>query len=205
MTLEEILMRAPVIPVLTIRDLAHAVPLGRALVAGGLPVLEVALRTPVAMECLAAMARDVEGAVLGAGTVLTPGIRHAAAKAGAKFCVSPGLIEGEGPVGPAPLLPGIATASELMRGLAAGFTLFKLFPAHVAGGIAALQAFAGPFAQARFCPTGGVNAANAAAYLAQPNVICVGGSWVAPDEAVRAADWSRVTALARAAAALPRA
>jgi 2-dehydro-3-deoxyphosphogluconate aldolase/(4S)-4-hydroxy-2-oxoglutarate aldolase len=202
MTLEQILGLSPVVPVLIVDDLAHAVPLGRALVAGGLPVLEITLRTPIALECIARMAGEIEGAVVGAGTVLTPALREAAANAGAQFCVSPGLIEGETDEGPAPLLPGIATATELMAGLAAGFTFFKLFPANVAGGVDALKAFASPFQQARFCPTGGVNAANAADYLALPNVVCVGGSWVAPPDAVRAGDWGRITELARAARAL---
>jgi 2-dehydro-3-deoxyphosphogluconate aldolase/(4S)-4-hydroxy-2-oxoglutarate aldolase len=202
--LDPILALAPVIPVLIIEDLAQAVPLGRALVAGGLTVLEVTLRTPVALACIERMAAEVEGAVVGAGTALNAAQRRQAAEAGARFVVSPGLIPGEGADGPAALLPGVATATELMAGLAAGFTRFKLFPAHVAGGVEALKAFASPFPMARFCPTGGVNAANAADYLAQPNVACVGGSWVAPAEAVRAGDWDRITALAAAAAALPR-
>ena len=195
---------APVIPVLVIEDIAHAVPLGRALVAGGLPVLEITLRTPVAMACLERMAGEVEGAVVGAGTVLTPSARQACADVGAKFCVSPGLIAGELDEGPVPLLPGIATATELMAGLAAGFTRFKLFPANIVGGVDALKAFASPFSQARFCPTGGINAKNAPDYLALPNVVCVGGSWVAPSDAVRAGDWGRITALAAAASGLAR-
>ncbi len=202
MTLDEILARAPVIPVLIIEDLAHAVPLGRALVAGGLSVLEITLRTPVALQSIQHMVHEVEGAVVGAGTVLTPSMRQAVADVGGRFAVSPGLIEGETDEGPVPLLPGIATATELMAGLAAGFTRFKLFPANVAGGIDALKAFASPFQQAKFCPTGGVNAGNAADYLALPNVVCVGGSWVAPADAVRAGDWGRITELARQAAAL---
>jgi 2-dehydro-3-deoxyphosphogluconate aldolase/(4S)-4-hydroxy-2-oxoglutarate aldolase len=202
MTLAEILSRAPVIPVLVIDEAAHAVPLGRALVAGGLSVLEVTFRTPVAAACIEAMIAEVEGAVVGAGTVLDSAMRQAAADLGCAFTVSPGLIENEPAQGPVPLLPGIATPTELMAGLAAGFELFKLFPANVAGGVGALKAFASPFPQARFCPTGGVSAANAADYLALPNVICVGGSWVAPAEAVRAGDWDRITRLAREAAAL---
>jgi 2-dehydro-3-deoxyphosphogluconate aldolase/(4S)-4-hydroxy-2-oxoglutarate aldolase len=201
-SLDEILGLSPVIPVLVIDDVADAVPLGRALVAGGLRVLEITLRTPVAMACLERMAGEVEGAVVGAGTVLTAEMRRAAAGVGARFCVSPGLIAGETLAGPAPLLPGVATATEVIAGLAAGFTRFKLFPANVAGGADALKAFASPFKQARFCPTGGVNAANAADYLALPNVVCVGGSWVAPANAVRAGDWGRITELARQAAAL---
>jgi 2-dehydro-3-deoxyphosphogluconate aldolase/(4S)-4-hydroxy-2-oxoglutarate aldolase len=205
MTVDEIMRLAPVIPVLIIEDPAHAVPLGRALVAGGLPVLEITLRTPVASECIERMVGEVEGAVVGAGTVLTPAMRQAVADIGGRFAVSPGLIEGEGDEGPVPLLPGIATATELMTGLERGFTRFKLFPANVVGGVGALKAFASPFQQAKFCPTGGVSAQNAADYLALPNVVCVGGSWVAPPEAVRAGDWGRITALAREAAALARA
>lgn len=204
MTLDEIVALAPVIPVLIIEDAAHAVPLGRALVAGGLPVLEVTMRTPVALECIHRMAQEIEGAVVGAGTVISPTARQAAADAGAKFAVSPGLIHGERADGPVPLLPGVATATELMYGLGHGYSLFKLFPANVVGGIEALKAFSSPFPQARFCPTGGVSAANAADYLALKNVACVGGSWVAPADLVRAGDWGRITELARAAAALRR-
>ena len=204
MTLEEILNLAPVIPVLVIEDVAHAVPLGRALVAGGLPVLEVTFRTEAAAACIEAMIAEVEGAVVGAGTVLDGPMRQAAADLGCQFAVSPGLIPGETPNGPTPLLPGVATASELMAGLAAGFELFKLFPANVAGGTGALKAFQSPFAKARFCPTGGVSAANAGEYLALSNVVCVGGSWVAPPDAVKAGDWDRITELARAAAKLGR-
>lgn len=204
MTLEEILSAAPVIPVLVIDDVAHAVPLGRALVAGGLPVLEVTFRTPAAAACIEAMIAEVDGAIVGAGTVLDGAMRQAAADLGCQFAVSPGLIEGEGALGPVPLLPGVATATELMAGLAAGFEIFKLFPANVAGGPAALKAFQSPFPQVRFCPTGGIGAANAGDYLGLANVICVGGSWVAPAEAVRAGDWDRITGLAREAAALVR-
>ena len=204
MTLEQILGSVPVIPVLVIDDVDHAVPLGRALVAGGLPVLEVTFRTPVAARCIEAMVRDVEGAIIGGGTVLDAAMRQAAADLGCAFAVSPGLIEGERADGPVPLLPGVATPTELMAGLAAGFSLFKLFPADVAGGVSALKALQSPFPQARFCPTGGVNAANAKEYLALPNVICVGGSWVAPPEVVRAGDWERLTLFAKEAAALGR-
>jgi len=205
MTLDEIMSLAPVIPVLIIEDVAHAVPLGRALVAGGLPVLEITMRTPVASQCIERMVGEVDGAVVGAGTVLTSAMRQAVADVGGRFAVSPGLIAGERDEGPVPLLPGIATATELMAGLAAGFTRFKLFPANVVGGADALKGFASPFPQAKFCPTGGVSAKNAADYLALPNVVCVGGSWVAPADAVRAGDWGRITALAREAAALAKA
>jgi 2-dehydro-3-deoxyphosphogluconate aldolase/(4S)-4-hydroxy-2-oxoglutarate aldolase len=204
MTLDAILARCPVVPVLIIDDLAHAVPLGRALVKGGLSVLEITLRTPVALECVERMIGEVEGAVVGVGTVLDRTMRRAAAEVGAAFCVSPGLIAGEPAEGPVPLLPGVATATELMAGLALGYQRFKLFPANVAGGVEALKAFASPFQGVRFCPTGGVNAKNAADYLALPNVVCVGGSWVAPADAVRAGDWDRITGLAREAAALAR-
>lgn len=202
MTLSEVLKLAPVVPVLIIEDVDKAVPLAKALVAGGLYALEVTLRTPVALECIRRIGGEVEGAVVGAGTVTTSSARQAAADNGARFAVSPGLIEGEGSDGPVPLLPGIATATELMSGLKAGFSQFKLFPANVVGGVGALKAFASPFPQASFCPTGGIDAGNAADYLALPNVICVGGSWVAPTEAVRAGDWARITDLARAAAGL---
>lgn len=202
MKIEEIMTQAPVIPVLIIDEVEHAVPLGRALVEGGLRVLEITLRTPVALECIRRMKGEIEGAIVGAGTVINPAMRRQVAAAGAEFCVSPGLIEGEGPEGAAPLLPGVATASEIIAGIAAGFTRFKLFPANIAGGVGALQAYASPFQQAKFCPTGGVNAKNAADYLALPNVVCVGGSWVAPTDAVKAGDWGRITALAREACAL---
>lgn len=202
MNVDAILTRCPVIPVLVIDDVAQAVPLGKALVAGGLSVLEITLRTPVALECITRMAAEVEGAVIGVGTVLNRAMIDQAAQAGATFAVSPGLIPDQPAGGPCPLLPGIATATELMAGLALGYERFKLFPANIAGGVEALKAFASPFGQAKFCPTGGVNAKNAADYLALPNVVCVGGSWVAPADAVRAGDWARITRLARDAAAL---
>ncbi|RAK57541.1 bifunctional 4-hydroxy-2-oxoglutarate aldolase/2-dehydro-3-deoxy-phosphogluconate aldolase [Phenylobacterium deserti] len=206
MKIEEILVQAPVVPVLIIDDVADAVPLGRALVEGGLRVLEITLRTPVALECIRRMKGEIEGAIVGAGTVINPKMREEVGAAGAEFCVSPGLIEGATPDDGVPLLPGVATATELMAGLASGFTRFKLFPANIAGGVGALQAFASPFQQAKFCPTGGVNAKNAADYLALSNVVCVGGSWVAPTDAVKAGDWGRITSLAREASALaPRA
>lgn len=205
MTLAEILKLAPVVPVLIIEEEAHAVPLAKALVAGGLYALEVTLRTPVAVECIRRIAGEVEGAVAGAGTILTASARQTAADAGAKFGVSPGLIEGESFDGALPLLPGVATATELMAGLRSGFTYFKLFPANVVGGVGALKAFSSPFPQATFCPTGGVDAKNAPDYLALPNVICVGGSWVAPAEAIRAGDWGRITELARVASQLGKA
>lgn len=203
MTLPEILMLAPVVPVLIIEDEAQAVPLARALVAGGLYALEVTLRTPAAINCIRRIAGEVEGGVVGAGTIINSGMRQAAFDAGAKFGVSPGLIDGEEfDDGPLPLLPGVATATELMAGLAMGYQQFKLFPANIVGGVGALKAFASPFPQAKFCPTGGVSLANAPEYLAQPNVVCVGGSWVAPMDAVRAGDWGKIERLAREASGL---
>lgn len=202
MTLDQILRLAPVVPVLIIEDEAKAVPLARALMAGGLYALEVTLRTPSALESIRRIAGEVEGAVVGAGTILTEAAREAAARAGAVFGVSPGLIEGEGLDGPLPLLPGIATATELMRGLARGHQHFKLFPANIVGGTGALKAFASPFPQAQFCPTGGVTLQNAPDYLREPNCVCVGGSWVAPAQAIREGDWRKIETLAREAAGL---
>lgn len=205
MKLPDVLKLAPVVPVLIIEDVDKAVPLARALVKGGLKALEVTLRTPVALECIRRIAGEVEDGVAGAGTIINPAMREEAHRAGAKFGVSPGLIGNEDfDDGPLPLLPGIATATELMAGLEAGYSYFKLFPANIVGGVGALKAFASPFPQATFCPTGGVSLENASDYLALPNVICVGGSWVAPADAVRDGDWDRITALAKQAAALGR-
>lgn len=198
---------APVIPVLVIRDPAHAAPLARALVAGGLPVLEVTLRTPAALEVITEMTR-IPGAVVGAGTVLSPADVRAVIAAGAGFAVSPGATdrlltacEDSG----LPILPGAATATEAMALLERGYTTQKFFPAEVAGGAPALRALASPLPQITFCPTGGIGPANAADYLSLPNVACVGGSWVAPPAMIAAGDWAGIEALARAAASLPRA
>jgi 2-dehydro-3-deoxyphosphogluconate aldolase/(4S)-4-hydroxy-2-oxoglutarate aldolase len=200
--LETWLKLAPMVPVLVIDDLKDAVPLARALVAGGLPVLEVTLRTPAALEAIRRIAGEVEGAIPAVGTALTPKDIAEAAKAGAKLAVSPGLTEALAEPGPIPLLPGTATASEVMRGLELGLTLFKLFPAVPVGGANLLKALRGPLPQARFCPTGGVNADNAPGFLALPNVICVGGAWVAPSDAIKAGDWARIEKLAREARSL---
>jgi len=203
---ERICRLAPVIPVLVVKDAATAAPLARALVAGGLPALEVTLRTPAALEVIAEMAA-VEGGVVGAGTLLTPGDVLAAKDAGATFGVSPGatdrLIDACIEVG-LPLLPGAATASEAMYLLERGFTVQKFFPAEASGGAALLKALASPLPRIRFCPTGGVTPGNAGDYLSLPNVLCVGGSWVAPGDKVAAGDWAGITALAKTAAALPR-
>jgi 2-dehydro-3-deoxyphosphogluconate aldolase/(4S)-4-hydroxy-2-oxoglutarate aldolase len=203
------LMRiAPVIPVLTVARIEDAVPLARALVDGGLRVLEVTLRSPCALEAITVMSREVPDAIVGAGTVLGANDFGRALRAGARFVVSPGLTDAltqAAASAPAtPFLPGVATATEVMRGLDAGLDHFKFFPASTSGGPAALKALFGPFASCRFCPTGGVSANTAPDYLALPNVLCVGGGWVAPDEAVATGDWARVTALARAAAGLTR-
>jgi 2-dehydro-3-deoxyphosphogluconate aldolase/(4S)-4-hydroxy-2-oxoglutarate aldolase len=206
-TLLRILKAAPVVPVLTIEDRAAAVPLARALVAGGLTALEVTLRTAAGLDCIRAIAEEVEGCDVGAGTVLDPKQLADAVKAGAKFLVSPGAsprLVAAAKESPVPFLPGIATAGEAMTLAEAGFALLKFFPAEPAGGIAYLKALAAPLPSIRFCPTGGIGAKNAADYLALANVICVGGSWVAPAEALAQGNWTRITALSRQAAALGR-
>ena len=195
---------APVVPVLVIERVEDAVPLARALVAGGLPLLEVTLRTEAALDCIARIAGEVEGAVVGAGTVRNASALDAAAKAGARFAVSPGFSAVMVAHSEIPLLPGIATASDAMAAMEAGCGFVKLFPAQVVGGVKLLQALYGPFAELRLCPTGGVTAELAPTYLEQPNVVCVGGSWMAPRDMVTAGDWSRIEALAAAAARLPR-
>jgi len=202
---DELMTTGPMIPVLTIERLADAAPLARALVEGGLKPLEVTLRTDCAVEAIAVIAREVPDAVVGAGTVLNAGDFERAARAGARFVVSPGLtdplIAAARSSGTA-FLPGVVTASEVMRGLDAGLSRFKFFPAESSGGVGALKALYGPLPACRFCPTGGVTATTAPGWLALPNVLCVGGAWVAPAEAIAAGDWPRITALARAARAL---
>lgn len=204
MTIRGMLALAPVIPVITIERVEDAVPLGRALVEGGLPVLEVTLRTPVALDAIRRMAAEIEGAVVGAGTVLNGDDLMRAGEAGATFAVSPGLTESllraDGP----PVLPGVSSASDLMRGLELGLDTFKFFPAVPAGGLPMLKALYGPFASVRFCPTGGITPEAAPEFLALPNVACVGGTWLAPRDLVAAGAWDRIRDLARAAAALPR-
>lgn len=203
----ELCRLAPVIPVLVIDTLAHARPLAEALVAGGLPVLEVTLRTPVALEAIRLMA-EVPGGVVGAGTLLTPADVKAAKAAGARFGVSPGATdrliaacEAEG----LPLLPGAATATEMMALLERGYTMQKFFPAEASGGVSALKAIGAPIPQVKFCPTGGVSLANAPSYLGLSNTVCVGGSWVAPKDLMEKGDWAGITRLAREAAGLSRA
>jgi 2-dehydro-3-deoxyphosphogluconate aldolase/(4S)-4-hydroxy-2-oxoglutarate aldolase len=205
LTTDALMRITPVIPVLTIERVEDAAPLAKALVAGGLRVLEVTLRTPAALEAVPLMAEAAPEAIVGAGTVLNRQDYDRAAGAGARFIVSPGLTE---PLIAAardhhlPFLPGVATATELMRGLDAELDRFKFFPAETSGGAPALKALFGPFAEVRFCPTGGIGETTARAYLSLPNVLCVGGAWVAPADAIRAGDWERITRLARAAAGL---
>ncbi|MEU8763135.1 bifunctional 4-hydroxy-2-oxoglutarate aldolase/2-dehydro-3-deoxy-phosphogluconate aldolase [Streptomyces sp. NPDC048659] len=202
-----VLELAPVVPVVVIEDAADAVPLARALVAGGLPAIEVTLRTPAALDAIRAIAAEVPEAVVGAGTVLSPGHVADAVGAGARFLVSPGwtdallaAMRGSG----VPFLPGVSTTSEVVALLERGVTEMKFFPAQAAGGVPYLKSLAGPLPQARFCPTGGVSLASAPAYLALPNVGCVGGTWMLPADALAARDWARVETLAREAAGLDR-
>lgn len=205
MNIPEICKLAPVIPVLVVDDAATAGPLARALVAGGLRALEVTLRTPAALDAIRAMAQAAPDAVVGAGTLLTPEDVRAAKAAGACFGVSPGwtprLLDAAAAAG-LPMLPGVATPSEAMAAAERGLTHLKFFPAEQNGGAGVLKAWAGPLPHLSFCPTGGVTAANAASYLGLPNVVCVGGSWVAPKPLVDAGDWPAVEALAREAARL---
>jgi 2-dehydro-3-deoxyphosphogluconate aldolase/(4S)-4-hydroxy-2-oxoglutarate aldolase len=204
--IRELASLAPIIPVLVVEDVAHAVPLAEALVRGGLPVLEVTLRTAAALEVIAAMA-SVAGARVGAGTLVTVSDVKAAVAAGSTFGVTPGspafLVDACLEAG-LPLLPGAATATEAMTLQARGFEILKFFPAEGAGGIRTLKALGGPLPQLSFCPTGGVTPENAGGYLALPNVVCAGGSWIAPSSLVKAGKWDEIEARARHAASLPR-
>ena len=205
LTARDVMQDAPVIPVIVLHDVAHAVPLARALLAGGIRMLEVTLRTPQALACMEAIAREVPQAVVGAGTVRSAADAQAAAMAGAQFAVSPGYTCA---VGRAcrelglPLLPGVATGSEIMMAQEQGFTDLKFFPAMQAGGLAMLKAWSGPFGEVSFCPTGGVTLENAPDLLALPNVLCVGGSWLVPADALAQGDWGRITKLASETARL---
>ena len=202
---DAVLTRAPVLPVLAIERLEDAVPLARALVDNGLPVLEVTLRTAVALPAIAAIAAQVPGARVGAGTVLDADQLAAVAAAGAAFAIAPGCtpaLYAAAARSALPFLPAVATASEIMQGLEQGHRRFKFFPAAAAGGVAALKAFAGPFAEVRFCPTGGIDGTSARDYLALPNVLTVGGSWMVPAAALRAGDFAQIGRLAQACAAL---
>ena len=200
LTARAVMQDAPVIPVIVLHDIAHAVPMARALVAGGVCMLEVTLRTPQALACMEAITKAVPEAVVGAGTVRSAADAQAAARAGARFAVSPGYTSA---VGQAcrdlglPLLPGVATGSEIMLCQEDGLTELKFFPALQAGGLAMLKAWSGPFSDVKFCPTGGISTSNAAEFLASPNVACVGGSWLVPPEALAQGDWARITQLAK--------
>ncbi|MFV1601517.1 MULTISPECIES: bifunctional 4-hydroxy-2-oxoglutarate aldolase/2-dehydro-3-deoxy-phosphogluconate aldolase [Phaeobacter] len=202
----EICQLAPIVPVLVVHDVAHARPLAEALVAGGLPALEVTLRTPAALDVIAEMAK-VKGGVVGAGTLITPEDVTRAVAAGAQFGVSPGatdtLLDAAEAAG-LPMLPGAATASEAMRLLDRGYDMLKFFPAEASGGAPALKAIGAPLPQISFCPTGGVSPDNADSYLSLSNVVCAGGSWVAPTKLVEAGDWDAIRDLARAASQLAR-
>ena len=199
----DVMQDAPVIPVIVLNDIAHAVPMARALVAGGIRMLEVTLRTSVALKCIERISKEVPEAVVGAGTVRSPAEAEAAARAGAKFAVSPGFTAS---VGQAcrdhglPLLPGVATGSEIMMAVEAGYRELKFFPAMQAGGPAMLKAWSGPFFDVKFCPTGGVSLSNAKEFLSLANVVCVGGSWLVPSDALANGDWAAITRLAAQAA-----
>ena len=200
-----ILKLQPVVPVLVIKDLAHAVPLARALVAGGLRAIEITLRTPVALQAIRAVADEVEDAVPGAGTVLTAKQYHQAVEAGSQFIVSPGTtleLLDVARKSPVPLLPGAATPSEVMALREEGYEVLKFCPAEQAGGAAYLKSLSSPLAGMLFCPTGGITPDNARDYLSLPNVVCVGGSWVAPNALVEAGDWDGITRLAMEASRL---
>ncbi len=207
LTSRRVMQDAPVIPVIVLHDIAHAVPLAQALLAGGIRMLEVTLRTPQALACMEAIARSVPEAVVGAGTVRSAADAQAAAMAGAQFVVSPGYTRALGracrELG-LPLLPGVATGSEIMMAQEDGLTELKFFPAMQAGGTAMLKAWSGPFGEVSFCPTGGVTLQNAPELLALPNVLCVGGSWLVPVDALAQGDWGRITQQARDAVMLAK-
>ena len=201
----ELATHGPVIPVIVLHDLAHAVPMARALVAGGVRVLEVTLRTPLALACMEAIAREVPEAIVGAGTLRSAADVRAARDAGCRFGVSPGYTAAIGAAcrdAQLPLLPGVATAGEVMAANADGLSFLKFFPATAAGGVPMLKAFAGPFPDVLFCPTGGITAETAPQFLAQANVKVCGGSWLTPADALASGDWARITRLAREASAL---
>ena len=207
LTALQVMQDGPVIPVIVLRDTSHALPLARALLAGGLRMLEITLRTPQALACIEMIAKELPDVAVGAGTVRNPGDVMAARRCGARFLVSPGFTRDLSLAAHdagLPLLPGVATGSEIMTAMDLGHTEFKFFPAAQAGGAAMLKAWSGPFAEARFCPTGGITATNAPDYLALPNVSCVGGSWLVPADALARQDWAAISALASAAVQLRR-
>ncbi|WP_137936053.1 bifunctional 4-hydroxy-2-oxoglutarate aldolase/2-dehydro-3-deoxy-phosphogluconate aldolase [Chitinivorax sp. B] len=200
-----IMHSSPVMPVIVVERIDHAVPLAKALVAGGIRVLEVTLRSPIALEAISLMREAVPDAIVGAGTVTNPGELNSAVEAGAQFLVSPGLTDSLAEASKhtsVPLLPGVMTPSDVMRARDAGFSRLKLFPAQQAGGVGMLKALGGPFADIMFCPTGGISLASAPEFLSLPNVACVGGSWLTPKTLLEGGDWEAITKLAREAAAL---
>jgi len=203
----QVMQDAPVIPVIVLNDVDHAVPMAKALVAGGIRMLEITMRTPVALACMRAIAKEVPQAVVGAGTVRSVADAKAAAEAGARFAVSPGYTSAVGracrDLGLS-LLPGVATGSEIMMAQDDGYNELKFFPAMQAGGPALLKAWGGPFTDVKFCPTGGVSSENASQLLALSNVVCVGGSWLTPERLMAQGDWAQITALAKEASALSR-
>ncbi len=205
--INDILRTSPVIPVLAIQNLDDAVPLAKALVKGGIKVLEITLRTPIALDAIRLIANEVEDAIVGVGTVTTPKDMENATNAGAVFAVSPGLTAELSRASvyfqnTLPLLPGVSTPSELMLAVESGYETLKFFPAEAAGGCAMLKSFYGPFPNINFCPTGGISLNNASDYLALPNVLCVGGSWLAPNDVIANGKWKQITKLAKQAAKL---
>jgi 2-dehydro-3-deoxyphosphogluconate aldolase/(4S)-4-hydroxy-2-oxoglutarate aldolase len=204
MTSEEIFNQGPVVPVLVIKDVEHAVPLAKALIAGGIRVLEVTLRTDAALEVIAKIAKEVPEAIIGAGTVTNRAQLQQVIDAGAKFAISPGLTSDllkAGNEGSIALIPGISSISELMTAVDHGYTHLKFFPAEASGGVKALKAIGGPFPDIKFCPTGGISPSNYNDYLALPNVCCAGGSWLAPEDAMINGEWDKITELAKQAVA----
>ncbi len=202
---QEIFKRSPIVPVMVINKIEDAVPLAKALVAGGITVLEVTLRTPCALEAITKIAKEVPDAIVGAGTILNEAQLKQAADAGAQFVITPGATTDllkAAMAGTVPLIPGVASISEVMAGMALGYTNFKFFPAEASGGVSALKAFAGPLSgDIRFCPTGGITPSSYKDYLALPNVDCIGGSWIAPTDAMEKGDWDRITQLCKEAIA----
>lgn len=201
---QDVFKLSPIIPVMVINKIEHAVPLAKALVAGGIRVLEVTLRTDCALEAIARIAAEVPEALVGAGTILNEAQLAQAAEAGAQFAITPGAtveLLKAGKAGKIPLIPGVASISEVMVGLGLGYTHFKFFPAEASGGVNALKAFSGPLADVRFCPTGGITPSSYKDYLALGNVDCIGGSWIAPVEAMEQGDWDRITRLCQEAIA----
>jgi len=205
LTAEDVMKLSPVMPVVTIDDAAHAEPLARVLLASGVRTIEVTLRTPAALDAIQSIAKNAPEMIVGAGTVLTIADLDAAIEAGARYALSPGAtpkLMKAARNAKIPFVPGVATSSEIMRGLDLGYTHFKFFPAEQLGGVAALKAQHGPLPNAKFCPTGGISADKASSYLALPNVLCVGGSWIAPADKIKAHDWNAIEAAAKQAVSL---